>query len=131
MKTCLSRVAAVAAIGALTLASQPAIADSGEDNGAIVIKDDHCVAAVPTESGDIISANIFEDTSARTQRVQTPSGNTVLMCHFSAPESLKPSSRRSASGFTCRDRASGQVAYSSELMVAPSGRGLMICRLEL
>ncbi|WP_156500479.1 hypothetical protein [Croceicoccus bisphenolivorans] len=128
MKTCLSRVAAVTAIGALALASQPVMADSDNDNAATVIHKDSCLTAVPTEAGKITSA--FTATDAKVQRVELGSGQIMVICHFDVPEALVPDSKRKASGFGCRDFITNKRTEDTQLLVSPGGRGVMICRVD-
>ncbi|MDR7102704.1 hypothetical protein [Croceicoccus sp. BE223] len=128
MKTNLSRVAlAMAALASLS--AQPALAESDNENAAIVVQGESCTSAVPTEDGRIIGANMFVDPDGRSQRVETSSGNAFLMCHFTVPAKLKPSSKRTAEGFGCRVGKDGVRTTETQILVTPSGRGMMTCRL--
>lgn len=127
MSICNSRVAAIAAIGAMTFAATPTLAKPG--NGADVSIDEvACTGAVPNENGTFSAASMLVGVETKVQRVSTPSGNMLIMCKFDVPASMTPDSKRSAKGFGCTNSDTGQRTTETQMLVSPGGRGTLICK---
>ncbi|AKM10250.1 hypothetical protein [Croceicoccus naphthovorans] len=130
MKTCLTRVAAAAAIGTLALSPQVALADS--DNAAVVIHDNKCTGFIPTAEGGL---PIYNGRWDMTQLISAPGhvqkiankNMQMSVCTFDVPEEVAPGEVRQAENFACR-MWTGETATESVMHVSPGGKATMICR---
>lgn len=125
MNICISRVAVVAAIGAMAFSTTPALADS-ENAAEVEINETSCTGAVPTEEGVISASTLLIGVESRVQLVKTSGGKSFLMCKFDVPAEMTPSSKRSAKGFGCT--VDGKRTTDSQMLVSPGGRGMLVCR---
>ncbi|HSJ88479.1 MAG TPA: hypothetical protein VK909_14810 [Anaerolineales bacterium] len=106
----------VAASLALTIGTPSAQARSG----ATVIKGFECVI-VPADSG--IPILLFSQDVTR--EVDTPSGNSILQCHFEIPKRYVPSQTMHHAGFLCGTLFG--LTTNSKSVTTKSGKVLLTC----
>lgn len=106
---------------ALTVASQPALA---QDGGATVTKDLGCGGFVPNADGTV-GAIIYTTESAV---VVKGNGSTSLSCHFVIPPDLAPKLTTRSSGFACYTFLG--LTYDSRMQASSGGNATLTCRIR-
>ena len=109
----------IGSILALTISALPAQARGG----ATVIKRFVCVI-IPEDSG--IPIVLFTDEAAH--EVDTPSGNSILQCHFDIPERFKPARTLHHAGFLCATFLG--LTTNSKAVTTKGGKVLLTCRVK-
>lgn len=104
----------------LALISLPAQA---QGNGATVVREFGCFLA-SQDSG--LPIDIFTD--EKTHSVSTPSGNSVLKCHFVVPEGFEPQSAINRAGFPCGTFLG--LTFDSKSVVTPGGKAHLTCQVK-
>lgn len=109
----------LAAVGVVFLAqSAPAMA-----LGATSIEEFRC--SLP-RSVSGLRVNLSSD--AKTHQVATPSGQTILQCHFDIPEGYRPERAFKNEGFRCRTFRG--TTYNSSSLVTPGGKAHLKCQIK-
>src|ERR1041385_145333 len=91
--------------------------------GATVIKRFGCVI-VPADS----ELPIVLFTSKASHEVDTPSGNSILQCHFDIPKDFAPAHTLHHKGFLCSTFLG--LTTDSKLVLTKGGKALLICRVK-
>jgi hypothetical protein len=111
----------VAIIGATYLPSPVAAASLNQ--GATVIDQFGCFLS---SSASGLPVGLF--TSDATHAVNTPSGNSLLQCHFIIPASALPAEAIVKTGFTCNTFLG--LTSDSESVVTPGGHATLRCTVQ-
>jgi hypothetical protein len=67
-------------------------------------------------------------TEAQSMAVATPSGATLLQCHFNIPEGYEPDRAFKNEGFRCRTFKG--TTYESTSLVTPGGEAHLKCQIK-
>lgn len=89
--------------------------------GATVIDEFGCYIS-PSDSG--LPIGLYTTDS---HAVVTPSGNTILKCHFEIPEDFKPSSTMTHTGFPCGTYLG--VTLDSHSVTTRGGKVMLDCKI--
>src|SRR5215213_4773460 len=117
MKSLLALLIAVAL--AFNISATPAQAQGG----ATVIKRFVCVIT-PEDSG--LPFVLFTDVA--THEVDTPSGNSILQCHFDIPKGFKPAHTSHHKGFLCSTFLG--LTTNSRAITTKGGKVLLTCQVK-
>ena len=112
-------VAGILAVALLVGGSTVAYANGG---GATVTKEG-CWVLPGCISGlaiDLFSTDMI--------RVETPSGNVVLTCHFDIPEGYEPAKAIKNTGFGCNTCCG--VTTDTQCVVTPGGKAMLRCEIK-
>src|SRR5215213_4911722 len=109
----------IAASIAFTISTMPAQAHGG----ATVIKRFVCVIP-PEDSG--LTFVLFTDVAAH--EVDTPSGNTILQCHFDIPKGFKPAHTLHHESFLCSTFLG--LTTNSRAITTKGGKVLLTCQVK-
>jgi hypothetical protein len=113
-----------AAVAAAVLTALAATTTAHAQNlGATVIDNFGCVL-LGKDSG--LKVNLF--TSETTHAVITPSGNSLLQCHFTIPAGAEPNKAIVNKGFFCGTFLGGTT--NSESVVTPGGTATLRCEVK-
>lgn len=103
------------------LAASAGVSDARAE-GATVIDEFGC-ALLGASSG--LGINLFTTVS---HEVITPSGNTVLKCHFDIPDGYEPDKAINNKGFLCNTFLG--VTTDSKSTVTPGGEAVLTCNIN-
>ena len=106
---------------ALTISTQPAVAQSG---GATVSKDGICGGFVPTASGGIGPLIYTTDSVAITKG----NGSSSVSCHFDIPGPLIPTTTTRAKNFICNTYRGSST--DSRMQASSGGNATLTCRVR-
>ena len=90
-------------------------------NGATVVDEFGCFIA-PQDSG--LPIGLFTTDS---HAVTTPSGNTILKCHFDIPDDFKPSATMTHTGFPCSTFLG--LTLDSHSVTTKGGKVMLDCKI--
>ena len=112
-------VACILAAAMLVGESVAAYANGG---GATVIKDEECwlLAADSGLDVDLTSTDLI--------MLTTPSGNTVLICHFDIPEGHEPDKAIKKTGWL--GYTIGGFTANTQSVVTPGGKAVVRCEIK-
>jgi hypothetical protein len=126
-KLAFSRLALVATITAVlfftSVQAVPSSQVAHAAGGATVIQDHGCIIS-PEASG--LPFPLL--TKEKTHSVVTPSGNTLLSCHFDIPPGYRPAETMRHSGFLC-DTFAG-VTTNSTAVTTKGGKVHLTCQIN-
>jgi len=91
-------------------------------NGATVISQFGC-ALLAADSG--LRVDVFTVQDTQTQMVITPSGDTMLTCHFDIPAGFEPAKAIKNGGFLCFTLLG--FATASNSVATPGGKAHLTC----
>lgn len=111
----------VASFAALVVAA-PMPAAFAEDEGAAVYQDFRCSLSTVATG---LPQKLFTQQSHATK---TPSGNSVVVCHFDVPEGLAPSEAIVNEGLVCNTPAGR--ANKMRVVITPSGEATLTCHVN-
>jgi hypothetical protein len=108
----------------LAVGLQLALASSVQaaDDHAAVIRHFGCGLATDASG---LPQSLFTD--GKTHHVTTPSGNTILKCHFEFPVDWAPAHAQVYRGFGCGTFEG--VATRSRSVVTPAGQAVLTCTI--
>ena len=98
-------------------------------NGATVIGQFGCML-LGVDSGLGVGVDLFTDQDTQLAAVITPSGDTMLACHFNIPEGMEPAKAIKNRGFLCvtfLDSTSLAPTFDSNSVATPGGKALLTC----
>lgn len=121
MKIYPSRIAAFAAVGALAIVTQPAVAQS--ENAAAVITAGECHGWVPTPDG-----GLGEPLVTYNKHRIINKNNGMAICQFDIPEGHEPDTVVTSDAFVCT--IDGKVADYKLMQATPGGRAFITCRVH-
>lgn len=111
------RLSLVIGIAAVALLATSAIVQADPGNGATVERDFECFVSLPPAP----AATTFD-----THSVITPSGNTILTCHF---DSTNPTGKAlHFEGFVCNTFLG--TTTDSKYTLSASGQGTLTCKIN-
>jgi len=90
-------------------------------DSAVVIKDVGCSGFVPGSGFPLHS-------DEKTHSTATPSGNTMLVCHFDIPEGEEPEKATRDSGFECGTYLG--TTNNSKMVATPGGKATLTCKIN-